>query len=74
MTEQEGTLSGDLDVAVDSDGTALVRYRATDTWYTIGNLDGTPPLRWPAAADLAAAVESVAATRDTAGNTTVFET
>ncbi len=73
MTQEEGTISGDLDVAVDESGTALVRYRETDTWYTIGNLEGATPLRWSSAKELAEAIESEAGQRDAAGNTVPFE-
>ncbi|MCM6775248.1 hypothetical protein NDR87_16790 [Nocardia sp. CDC159] len=73
MTEEEGTISGDLDVAVDESGRALVRYRDTDTWYTIGNLEGSEPLRWSSATELAKAIESEIGQRDPAGNTIPFE-
>ncbi|MFF0488478.1 hypothetical protein ACWDSJ_01170 [Nocardia sp. NPDC003482] len=74
LTQEEGTVSGELDVAVDEQGTPLVRYRGTETWYTIGNLDGNPPVRWSSARELAAAIQSEAGTRDAAGNTIPFET
>ncbi|MBF6328195.1 hypothetical protein [Nocardia transvalensis] len=73
MTQEEGTVSGDLDVAVDESGTGLVRYRGTDIWYTIGNLDGNPPLRWSSVTELASAIEAEAGTRDAAGNIIPFE-
>ncbi|GAB4586409.1 hypothetical protein [Nocardia sp. IFM 10818] len=73
MTQEEGTVSGELDIAVDADGTGLVRYRDTDTWYTIGNLEDRPPLRWSSVEDLAAAVTAVQGQRDAAGNTIPFE-
>ena len=49
MTEEEGTVSGALDVGVDASGRAFVRYRGTENWLTIGNLDGDPPRRWRSA-------------------------
>lgn len=73
MTREEGTVSGELDVAVDAAGAGLVRYRDTDTWYHIGNLDDRPPLQWATVADLMAAIESGQGTRDAAGNTIPFE-
>lgn len=72
LTEEEGPVSGDLDVAVDEAGTALVRYRDTDTWYAIGNLDSEPPRSWDTAAELAAAVEAGTGRRDSAGNAVPF--
>jgi hypothetical protein len=73
MTEEEGTVSGDLDITVDDTGKGLVRYRGTDTWYTIGNLDAEPPRAWAAVADLAAAIDADAGTRDASGNIVPFE-
>ncbi|WP_330180745.1 hypothetical protein OHB26_30715 [Nocardia sp. NBC_01503] len=73
MTQEEGTVSGALDVAVDDAGTGLVRYRDTDTWYTIGNLDDRPPLRWSSVEDLVEAIEAGQGMRDQAGNTIPFE-
>lgn len=67
-------MSGELDVTVAEFGKALVRYRDTDTWYTIGNLDAEKPQAWSSAAELAAAIEAGAGTRDAAGNTIPFET
>ncbi|MGV9409586.1 hypothetical protein ACWDOP_06685 [Nocardia sp. NPDC003693] len=74
MTREEGTVSGELDVAVDDTGTALVRYRDTETWYTIGNLEDNPPVKWSSVADLVAAIEAGQGARDAAGNTIPFET
>ncbi|WP_431957564.1 hypothetical protein [Nocardia lijiangensis] len=73
MTEEEGTVSGDLDVTVDETGKGLVRYRDTDTWLTIGNLDGNPPRTWSTVTELAAAIESDLGKRDAAGNLVFFE-
>ncbi|MEV2224278.1 hypothetical protein AB0E01_31005 [Nocardia vinacea] len=73
MTEEEGTVSGELDVTVDATGKGLVRYRKTETWYTIGNLEAEPPRTWTTVAELAAAIEAAAGTRDAAGNTVPFE-
>ncbi|WP_137723925.1 hypothetical protein [Prescottella subtropica] len=73
MTEEEGTVSGLLDVAVDAAGRGLVRYRATDDWLTIGNLDADPPITWAALDDLVDAIESGVGVRDTAGNLIPFE-
>lgn len=67
-------MSGELDVTVAESGKALVRYRDTDTWYTIGNLDAEKPQAWNSAEELAAAIEAGAGTRDAAGNTIPFET
>ncbi|WP_336087894.1 hypothetical protein [Nocardia sp. SSK8] len=73
MTEEEGTVSGELDVMLDDSGKGLVRYRGTDTWYTIGNIEAEPPRTWETVADLVKAIKKVAGTRDIAGNTVVFE-
>ncbi|MBF6170736.1 hypothetical protein [Nocardia blacklockiae] len=73
MTEEEGTVSGDLDVRVDDKGRGQVRYRDTGSWYTIGNLDGEPPRTWSSATELAAAIEAGRGERDAAGNTIPFE-
>ncbi|MFE6926228.1 hypothetical protein ACFVAV_34815 [Nocardia sp. NPDC057663] len=73
MTEEEGTVSGELDVMLDDAGKGLVRYRGTDTWYTIGNIEAEPPRAWDSVADLVKAIKKVAGTRDVAGNTVVFE-
>lgn len=73
MTEEEGTVSGELDVTVDEQGRGLVRYRDTDDWLTIGNLDGDPPRDWATVADLAAAIEADRGARDAVGNIIPFE-
>ncbi|WP_433194866.1 hypothetical protein ACQP1G_39715 [Nocardia sp. CA-107356] len=73
MTEEEGTVSGELDVTVDDTGKGLVRYRDTETWYTIGNIEAQPPRTWTTVADLAAAIEATAGIRDAAGNIVPFE-
>ncbi|MFD3596556.1 hypothetical protein ACFWU5_27885 [Nocardia sp. NPDC058640] len=73
MTEEEGTVSGELDVMLDDAGQGLVRYRGTDSWYTIGNIECEPPRTWECVADLVKAIKKVAGTRDVAGNTVVFE-
>lgn len=73
MTEEEGTVSGDLDVTVDAGGKGLVRYRGTDTWLTIGNLDLDPPRTWSTTSELAAAIEAEKGARDAAGNVVPFE-
>ncbi|MFC4377807.1 hypothetical protein ACFO5K_27390 [Nocardia halotolerans] len=73
MTEEEGTVSGDLDVMLDDSGKGLVRYRGTERWYTIGNIEAEPPHTWECVADLVKAIKKVAGTRDVAGNAVVFE-
>ncbi|MGW4371118.1 hypothetical protein ACWEKT_36295 [Nocardia takedensis] len=73
LTEEEGTMSGELDVTVDDTGKGLVRYRETEDWFTIGNFDAEPPRTWGSVAELAAAVEAAAGTKDAAGNTVPFE-
>lgn len=73
MTDEEGTVSGELDVRLDDSGRGLVRYRGTDTWLTIGNLDGEPAHPWDSLARLAAAIEAGIGRRDAAGNTVPFE-
>ncbi|MFF2088353.1 hypothetical protein ACFVVM_31605 [Nocardia sp. NPDC058176] len=73
MTEEEGTVSGDLDVMLDDEGHGLVRYRGTDTWYTIGNIDAEPPRTWTGLDELVKAIKKDQGTRDVAGNTVVFE-
>ena len=73
MTAEEGTVSGALDVAVDELGRGFVRYRGTDTWLTIGNLDDDPPRTWATVTDLAEAIEADLGTRDAAGNVIPFE-
>lgn len=73
MTQEVGTVSGELDVAVDDKGYGLVRYRGTDTWYTIGNLEATEPCTWSGCDELVSAIMAVAGTRDAAGNTIPFE-
>ncbi|MEV0251343.1 hypothetical protein AB0H76_32450 [Nocardia sp. NPDC050712] len=73
MTEEEGTVSGELDVTVDDAGKGLVRYRGNEKWYTIGNIEAEPPRTWKTAAELAAAVSAVSGEKDAAGNTVPFE-
>lgn len=73
MTEEEGTVSGELDVTVDDLGRGLVRYRGTDTWLTIANLDGEPPRTWDAVEDLVTAIEAETGARDFTGNIMPFE-
>ncbi|MBF6351541.1 MULTISPECIES: hypothetical protein [Nocardia] len=73
MTREAGTISGALDITLDPDGYGLVRYRETEQWYTIGNLDDTTPRRWLTCAELAEAIAKVSGTRDAAGNTVPFE-
>ncbi|NUS44027.1 MAG: hypothetical protein HOQ24_10115 [Mycobacteriaceae bacterium] len=73
MTQEDGTVSGDLDVAVNGAGRGFVRYRGTQRWLTIGNLEGTPPRTWSSAAELAAAVTAAADVRDGFGNVVPFE-
>lgn len=73
MTEEEGTVSGELDVMLDDAGQGLVRYRGTERWYTIGNIEAEPARTWDCVADLVKAIKKVAGTRDVAGNTVVFE-
>ncbi|UGT43790.1 hypothetical protein LTV02_10555 [Nocardia yamanashiensis] len=73
MTQEEGTVSGALDVKLDPTGHGLVRYRGTATWYTIGNLDDEEPRTWEAVEDLAAAIEKDSGARDSFGNVVVFE-
>ncbi|MGN2639212.1 hypothetical protein ACWEKT_16250 [Nocardia takedensis] len=72
LTEEEGTMSGELDVTVGAEGRGLVRYRDTEDWFTIGNLEGDPPRAWTSVTELAAAVEADAGKRDAAGNTVPF--
>ncbi|CAM3222849.1 hypothetical protein RHDE110596_22830 [Prescottella defluvii] len=73
MTEEEGTVSGALDVMLDGQGRGLVRYRDTETWLTIGNLDDDPPATWQSVGDLATAIVAGAGARDAAGNVIPFE-
>lgn len=73
MTDEEGTVSGDLDVTVDDQGRGLVRYRGTETWYHIGNLDAEPPRTWADVAELVAAIDAARGSRDAAGNVIPFE-
>ncbi|EME24148.1 hypothetical protein [Rhodococcus triatomae] len=73
MTVEEGTVSGFLDVTVTPEGGGLVRYRDTETWLTIGNLEDVPPALWESSPDLAAAIEAGAGVRDAAGNAVPFE-
>lgn len=73
MTEAEGTVSGELDVTVDETGKGLVRYRETETWYTIGNIAAKPPRTWTDVGELAAAIEAAAGIRDVTGNIVPFE-
>ncbi len=73
MTDEEGTVSGDLDVTVDDEGRGMVRYRGTETWYHIGNLDGDPARGWADVAELVAAVVAGRGERDAAGNVIPFE-
>ncbi|WP_188831315.1 hypothetical protein [Nocardia camponoti] len=73
MTEEEGTISGALDVMLDDAGKGLVRYRDTDSWYHIGNIEGEDAKTWDSLGDLVKAIKKVAGTRDVAGNAVVFE-
>ncbi|WP_081879356.1 hypothetical protein [Nocardia sp. NRRL WC-3656] len=73
MTDEEGTVSGELDVTVDEQGRGLVRYRDTETWYHIGNLDGEPAHTWTDVAELVSAIDAGRGNRDAAGNTIPFE-
>ena len=73
MTDEEGTVSGELDVRVDERGTGLVRYRDTESWSHIGNLDGDPARTWTDVNELVAAIETQRGTRDAAGNIVPFE-
>ncbi|MGY4099818.1 hypothetical protein ACW2Q0_09695 [Nocardia sp. R16R-3T] len=73
MTEEEGTVSGKLDVTIDATGKGLVRYRETKTWYTIGNLESEPPRTWTSVDELVAAIEASVGIRDAAGNIVPFE-
>lgn len=73
MTEEDGTVSGALEVTVDRTGRGLVRYRGTDTWLTIGNLDLEPPRTWTAVAELTAAIQANRGRRDRRGNVIPFE-
>lgn len=73
MTAEEGTVSGLLDVTVDEDGAGLVRYRGTEDWLTIANLDDEPPAVWAAVSELVAAIEDAAGVKDVAGNVIPFE-
>ncbi|MFC9897390.1 hypothetical protein ACFVMC_27185 [Nocardia sp. NPDC127579] len=73
MTEEEGTVSGELDITVDAAGKGLVRYRGTEKWFTIGNLAADPPRTWTGVVELATAIAAGAGTRDAAGNAVPFE-
>ncbi|WP_430334213.1 hypothetical protein [Rhodococcus sp. ACT016] len=73
MTAEEGTVSGALDVTLDDDYRGLVRYRGTEAWLTIGNLDDEPPRVWATVAELADAIEADSGARDPAGNVIPFE-
>lgn len=73
MTDEVGTVSGELDVRVDEQGRGLVRYRDTETWYHIGTLEREPARTWTDTAALAAAIEAGAGRRDVAGNIIPFE-
>lgn len=73
LTVEEGTVSGSLDVTITSAGSGLVRYRGTDTWLTVGNLEDAPPATWKTATELAAAIEAAVGDRDAAGNTVPFQ-
>ncbi|MBO0883173.1 MAG: hypothetical protein J2P17_23130 [Mycobacterium sp.] len=73
FTAEGGTISGELDLRVDTAGHGLVRYRHTSVWYTIGNLDDDPPRTWANTAELVAAVTAEVGRRDAAGNTIPFE-
>ncbi|WP_183377577.1 hypothetical protein [Hoyosella altamirensis] len=73
MTDEEGSISGELDVQLDGDGHGLVRYRNNATWLTIGNLDGRPPRTWDSIDELANAIDANKGAVDAAGNTIPFE-
>lgn len=73
MTRETGTISGELDVSLDSAGHGRVRYRETEEWYTIGNLDDEEPRTWKTCAELAEAIVAGIGARDAAGNTIPFE-
>ncbi|MEV0367446.1 hypothetical protein ACIBEK_09635 [Nocardia fusca] len=73
MTREEGTISGELDITVDPGGFGLVRYRETEDWYTIGNLDDDEPRTWKSVAELEEAIVQGIGARDAAGNTIPFE-
>ncbi|WP_227998876.1 hypothetical protein [Nocardia australiensis] len=60
-------------MSIDDTGKGLVRYRGTETWYTIGNFDAEAPRTWTKVAELAKAIESGIGARDAAGNALVFE-
>ncbi|WP_328391406.1 hypothetical protein [Nocardia sp. NBC_00416] len=73
MTREAGTISGDLDVTLDPQGQGLVRYRETEDWYTIGNLDDEQPRTWDTCTELVEAITKGIGARDAAGNTIPFE-
>ncbi|MFC8047315.1 hypothetical protein [Nocardia sp. NPDC057353] len=73
LTEEEGTVSGELDLSLDEAGHGLVRYRGTEKWYRIGNLDAEPPCTWVDLAALVSAVQASLGERDFAGNVIPFE-
>ncbi|WP_174552838.1 hypothetical protein [Nocardia harenae] len=73
LTEEEGTVSGELDLSLDESGHGLVRYRGTEKWYRIGNLDAEPPCTWVDLAALVSAVNAALGERDFAGNVIPFE-
>ncbi|MFC3966462.1 hypothetical protein [Nocardia jiangsuensis] len=51
----------------------MVRYRGTEKWYRIGNLDAEPPCTWVDLAALVSAVQAALGERDFAGNVIPFE-
>lgn len=73
MTDEEGSISGELDVQLDENGHGLVRYRDNPRWLTIGNLDGDPPRPWESIDELISAIEQNRAATDVAGNALPFE-
>lgn len=73
MTREAGTISGELDITLDPGGRGLVRYRETEEWYTIGNLDDEEPRTWETCRELAEAITKGIGARDAAGNKIPFE-
>lgn len=73
MTDEQGSISGELDVRLDENGHGLVRYRGNDTWLTIGNLDGNQPRSWESLDELVDAIEGNRGAVDIAGNAMPFE-
>jgi len=68
----EGSISGELEVGVADDGTALVRYAGTEKWFAIShrNKDTSTTVTNPE--ELVTLIEGTEPTTDPAGNTQPF--